>query len=339
MSRMLLSLAAVTLGWLGAGCSDSSASAAQNSPAALQSHSSPGILLRMQSAPTQTKFSGERLLWMRAEAQGANQTLSYTETIYADGLGGFSIEPGHVVQPNLAQGQQDLFEILQRTREGFLFRYRDFAVRDLALLEQNYFVQDLGTSVTIAGRTCQELRFERRLLPARVYVVAVDQVTGLVLRWEERNEAGLPMARMEYTSFDPAPSLIGVTMHADLASTPLDPMTDNKGLLGFPLRLPGVVHGFQIVEANSVVYDGRTWARVQYQDGIEPLLYLYSHRSAIPSGRLLARPDDPESLSVVRIYKAGAWTVAECSRAGSKFIVAGKLDESRLVETLQSAVE
>ena len=71
---------------------------------------------------------------MRAETNQTAPVLAYGERIYADGLGGFTIEPIAVTQPQLAQGQQDLFEILQRAREGYLFRYRDFAVRDVETL-------------------------------------------------------------------------------------------------------------------------------------------------------------------------------------------------------------
>ncbi len=49
--------------------------------------------------------------------------------------------------------------------------------------------------------------------------------------------------------------------------------------------------------------------------------------------------DGPEGQPSIRVYSAGSWTVAECQHFGSVFVVAGKLDESRLIETLQSAVE
>ncbi|MBK7878843.1 MAG: hypothetical protein IPJ77_24555 [Planctomycetes bacterium] len=338
MKRTLLAFLLLASCAVAVSCSPEGGSSSRG-PAVLFAQTAPGILQTMVSAPTQTRFTGERQVWIRGESRGAAQTLAYSETVYADGQGGFAIEPGAVTQPILSQGQRDLFEILQRAREGFLFRYRDFAVRDLALLQQNYVVQDLGTLVTVAGRVCQELRFERRLQPAREYVVAVDRLTGLVLRWEERNGSGPAIARVEYTSFDDAPDLTGIVMHADLPSTPLDITIDNKAVLGFPLRLPGVLHGFEPVDANSITFDNRTWARVQYQDGIEPLLYLFSHRNAVPGPSVLVQPDGPEGAPVIRVYTAGAWTIAECSKNGSRFIVAGKLDEARLVETLQSAVE
>ncbi|MFO1011938.1 MAG: sigma-E factor regulatory protein RseB domain-containing protein [Planctomycetota bacterium] len=337
MTLRHLGLALSVLALLAASCLRGSADAAATSFAAA-AQSNPGILQRMAAAPTTTRFAGERQLWMRAETNQTAPVLAYGERIYADGLGGFTIEPIAVTQPQLAQGQQDLFEILQRAREGYLFRYRDFAVRDVDLLQQNYIVHDLGTTVTVAGRACQELRFERRLQPSRVYHVAVDQATGLVLRYEQQDSPGVAAMRMEYTSFDPAPNLTGITMHADLASIPLDPNLDNKSTLGFSLRLPNVLHGFQLVDANQITFDNRTWARVQYQDGVEPLLYLYSRRNVLPNGPVTI-PDGPEGQPSIRVYSAGSWTVAECQHFGSVFVVAGKLDESRLIETLQSAVE
>lgn len=322
-----------------AACSRKGGSDAFAGPSVLHAQSDPGLLARMHDAPTQTRFSGVRQLWIRGDAQGATQTLAYDETVYADGLGGFAIEPGTVSQPSLSAGQRDLFEILQRTREGFLFRYRDFAIRDVGLLTQNYQVQDTGAVVTVAGRACTELRFERLLAPRRSHVVAVDRATSLVLRWEELNDRGVAVARMEYTSFDPAPNLSGVTLHANLSALPLDPAVDNRAILGFPLRLPQVLHGFQLVDAEEITYDNRKWARVQYQDGVEPLLFLYSSRTGVPAGRVQMSASDPSSVPVVRVFRAGAWTLAQCKHAGSEYVVAGKLDESRLLETLRSAME
>ena len=332
-------LGSLAIGGLLLGCSRQDVNASAPDVAILQAPSHPGLLLRMQSAPTQTRFSGERQIWMRNGSDAAERVLAYSETVYADGLGGFTIEPGTVTQPQLSSGQRDVFEILQRAREGFLFRYRDFTIRDADLLTQNYTVQDTGTTVSVAGRNCTELRFDRQLAPRRSYVVAVDQVTCLVLRIEELDASNLPTMRMEFTSFDPAPDLTGLTMHQDLAATPIDPSSDTRLTLGFALRLPQVLHGFQFVDAESVDYDGRTWARVHYHDGVEPLLYLYSSRVALPGGSLPAADDDLSKAQLVRVFTAGAWTIIQCKRGGNEFILAGKLDEPRLLETLRSAVE
>ncbi|MBI5363551.1 MAG: hypothetical protein HZA53_10265 [Planctomycetes bacterium] len=319
----------------GAGCSRQGAADATSGPAVLHAQSDPGLLARMHDAPAQTRFSGHRQVWMRINGR----VLAYDETIYADGLGGFTIEPGTVAQPNLLSGQRDLFEILQRTREGFLFRYRDFGIRDVGLLAQNYSVQDTGAVVTVAGRTCDELRFERLLAPHRSYVVAVDRLTSLALRWEELDAARAPVMRMEYTSFDPAPNLTGITMHVDLPAQSIDPAVDNRALLGFSARLPQILHGFQLVNAEQITYDSRNWVRVQYQDGVEPLLYLHSSRTAIPTGTVVLTSSDLGGAPLVRVFAAGEWTIAQCKHAGSEFIVAGKLDEPRLLETLRSAMQ
>lgn len=336
MRRIALAwLSTATFLAIAAGCSRQGATDATPGPAVLHAQTDPGLLARMHDAPAQTRFSGHRQVWMRIQGR----VLAYDETIYADGIGGFTIEPGTVAQPVLSIGQRDLFEILQRTREGFLFRYRDFGIRDVGLLAQNYAVQDTGATVTVAGRACDELRFERLLSPHRSYVVAVDQLTSLVLRWEELGATGAPVMRMEYTSFDPAPNLTGITMHAELPAQGIDPTVDNRALLGFQLRLPQILHGFQLVNAEQITYDNRKWVRVQYQDGVEPLLYLCSGRAAIPSGTLPLSSGDLGTAPLVRVFTAGEWTIAQCKYVGSEFIIAGKLDEPRLLETLRSALQ
>ena len=58
-------------------------------------------------------------------------------------------------------------DILQHAREGFLFRYRDFAVRNVSRLLESYRVISTGNVVTVAGRACDEVRFERLRAPRR----------------------------------------------------------------------------------------------------------------------------------------------------------------------------
>jgi hypothetical protein len=43
-------------------------------------------------------------------------------------------------------------------------------------------------------------------------------------------------------------------------------------------------------------------------------------------------------MPVVRVFEAGAWTVAQCSWDGAEYILAGKAPESFVVAALQSAL-
>lgn len=297
------------------------------------------ILDGMRAAPDTTRFSGTRRLWMRFEDEGTPSVLEYDETVYADGAGGFAIEPGPVIVPRMTQAQRELFEILHRTREGFLFRYRDFRVRDAALLAQNYRVVDLGTTTVVAGRTCDELRFETTHGDSRKYFVAVDHDTRLVLRCEERAGQGQPVARMEFTSFSLAPDLTNVTMHVDAPSISIDPAADNRPVLGFALRKPRITFGHPLAHAERVEANGRTWARLVYDDGIEPLFYLHSGRSTASGVPTPVLDTSVEGAAIVRVFRAGPWTVAQCHRQGAVYVVVGKLDEPRMLQMLQSAVE
>jgi hypothetical protein len=339
MNRANRIVTAATLLLLGA-CGQRSADST-SAPAVQALHTGADIFEQMRLAPEHTRFAGVRNFWVRVlDENGVERILEYQETVSADGLGGFAIEPGSVTQPLLTSAQQDVFNLLQRLREGFLFRYRDLRVRDAALMIENYTPRVPGTTRVIAGRTCDELFLDREAAPRRHYVVAVDQATRLVLRWEELDEHDRPIGRMEFTSFDAAPSLAGVTMHVDLPSTPLDVHVSNRDLLGFPLRLPTLVHDMQLERAEKIEVGGRTWARVLYHDGIEPLFYLVSGRAAVPAPGTPPPPPAAEPQApVVRVFQAGSFVVARCDYGDATFVVAGEFDEASIVKTLRSAVE
>lgn len=322
-----------------AACSPQSGSDTSSGTPRISSLQGGSILDGMRTAPDATCYSGTRRLWMRFQEDGVPSILEYEETVYADGAGGFAIEPGPVTAPPMTQAQRDLFEILQRVREGFLFRYRDFRVRDTALLQQNYRVVDTGATPSVAGRPCDELRFEATRGVPHQYVVAIDHDTRLVLRCEERDERGQPVARMEFTSFDPAPLPANVTMHVDAPAASIDVAADNRAVLGFALRKPRVTFGHPIAHAERVEAEGRTYARLVYDDGIEPLFYLYSGVAA--SGGMAAPALDRsiDGAAIIRVFQAGPWTVAQCNRQGAVYVVVGRLDEARIVQMLQSAVE
>lgn len=294
------------------------------------------LLQEIAAAPDTTHFAGTRRWRMRVDDDGISRESEYLEHVAADGQGHFSITPAGVVRPVLPTAQQQLFEVMQKGREAFLYRYRDVRVRDVELLLQNYRVRVDGTTTTVAGRTCDVVELDKPSDPRTRYVLAVDQATRLVLRSEELGPSGVLLARMEYEEFDPNADLTGVVMHQDLAATEIDPAASNEAVLGFALRRPALVHRFQLARADALQFEQRTWARLQYHDGVEPLFFLQSGPSGgVPPPSARSVPEPP----LVKVFRSGAWTFASCSRDGYEYLVAGKITESELVATLQSALE
>lgn len=315
----------------------SASSVAASAPVqALRVSGSGNLLQQIAAAPDVTRFAGARRWVVRVDIEGVAQESEYLEHVAADGQGGFAITPAGVVRPRMSAVQQQTFELMQKAREAFLYRYRDVRVRDVDRLLQNYTVDVPGTTTTVAGRPCDVVELRKRADARAHYVLAIDHDTRIVLRSEELGPDGALLARMEYQSFDPSADVSAVAMHQDLPATEIDPSASNEAVLGFALRRPALVHGFQLARADVLQYQQRTWARLQYHDGIEPLFFLQSGPTGgVPPATAGASRQPP----VVKIFRSGAWTFASTSRGGYDYLVAGKISETDLVATLQSALE
>lgn len=309
----------------------------------------PSIFDELQSAALTTAYSGTRRLWSRAESAGRVNELEYREHVDCDGAGGFAIEAKDVQRPHVSAAQFDVFQLLQKGHEAFLFRYRDFHVRDVKRMLRNYTVDDTGQSVVVAGRPCDVLVFERahshRGRPAGGYRVAVDAATKLVLRTDEFDARGATVATMEYESITFAPPPATTVYHADLPATAFDPsLADTRPVLGFALHAPTLVQDFELARSERIDLQGRVWARLLYHDGIEPFFFMQSGERAPEANDVSAHlpghaaPAGADGMPVVRVFETGTWTIAQCSIDGAEYIVAGKASEGFLVAALQSAL-
>ena len=189
------------IGLLAAGCGTSTSLVGSSENA--------DLITQIQEAPYLVAHSGIRRLESNYTLDGNSSHLVYREEVWTDGQAGFAINPlGAVSGSTLAQGD---FQLLQKVREGFHFRYRDFLVRDLAAFLVNYELTSLGDIVQVAGRNCLELSI-RRKDASLSFDLAMDVETGLVLRYDEYDAQGLLYTSMVYESFDSTPDLTGITL-------------------------------------------------------------------------------------------------------------------------------
>jgi hypothetical protein len=266
--------------------------------------------------------------------------ITYRERITTDGAGRYSIEP--VDSPDLSVADWGLFELMQRNREGFLFRYRDLVVRDRMLFVRLWMTTELAQG-TVAGRKCLRYRIEQRDGSVS-YELAVDQMNGLILQSKEYSEDGL-VASMVYESLDYQPELSNVAWHvARNEEEPLDPAEDlsaqlEKGLLE-PRLLPS---GYVLHEAATVTQGPDSlWLKLTYTDGVQPLFFMQDlspripERSTLQGGHLL----ESERLtpSDVVVFQMGSTTVAQGNVEGHSLIVIGKASQAELLDLLESAL-
>jgi hypothetical protein len=299
------------------------------------------------SAPTSVPYEMTR----RYEAYWGKglqaNSISYRERIYGDGGGRFAIEPVEVLEPPMATSAETVFLLVQKVRESFFFKHRDFGIRDTQLLARHWQVVDTGLTTQFLGRTCALLEVRRVKNAARVYHLTVDVANGLVLRSEEKTLAGNTVGLLEVEVLNLTPSLSGVMFH--------QPVTEvfelGGGGLGqerlsfIPIQPKLLPQGYHLAQSSAVL-DPTTddsWARFIYSDGVEELFFLHGgNEEEVSYGGGLgttggATSTGGKTKDVVKYIEMGSWTVIFGEVKGERFISMGKLPRGKLFDLVESA--
>ena len=294
------------------------------------------LLERISEAPRAVAYQGTRRVSFEYELDGATTTLRYTERVLSTGDGRFAIDPIAIEAPAMSAREAELFLLMQKNREGFFYRYRDFRIDDLPAFLASYSIADEGGEPTIVGRACTELAIRRRRSAPTWYRAAVDAETGLVLRCEEIDDAsGNVVARVEFLDLEigPLDPALESEMHVDLPSSALDLHADTVAQIGFRVLVPRALpEGFELARAERVDdEEGRPWARLVYGDGASKLFLLHTEIAPEPGAA------EPEMRSV-RVFHVGPWVVAQGFLGRHRLIAMGKLEVATLLRTIESAL-
>jgi hypothetical protein len=315
---------------------------ASHAPMASGTASRP-FLEKIPNAPMNTTYGGTRHVTFSYQINDVPDTVDYTERVYSDGAGRFAVIPLTVAQPAMDNQAQELFRLLQIHREGFLYRHRDFRIRDLGLFQQNYIVSDLGPPILLCGRLCARLDMRRQSDGTSYYHVAVDVANGLILRYEEFAATGELQARVEFTDFTLTPDFTGVEFHTEqMPALPLDLGSDTTAQIGFDVHAPTLLPNSYQLEKSEQIDDGaQKWARLTYGDGAEQVFFLYSQVPAA-SGPSQHATDPGHHLGPpkrsVHVFHYGPWIVAQGVINEQRLTAVGKTDEQALLQMIQSAI-
>jgi hypothetical protein len=307
-----------------------------------------GLLERIPTAPLNVAHAGLRRVEFHYVVDGEAQDLVYEERVRADGLGRFEIDLLGVKAPSMSANAFEHFQFQQKLREGFIFRYRDFSVRELELFLANYQTRVLAEEPIIVGRKCVLLDVRRvGASPETYYQVAVDPENALVLRSREYStQTDDLLADVAFTELDLAPVFAEVLPPLpSLNATELAPADDNLAGLGFQPWKPQVLPaGFQELRSERFETGGFKWVRRVYGDGLENLFLL--QRGSATDGQ---QDDGPQNLApapnlgpgaglptTVRVYQMGPWTVAELLDRDRNLFMLGKVSEEAVLQALQS---
>jgi hypothetical protein len=343
IGAMLLAAAVIALPLEGCGAQAPAGSTpAVSTPFAAASTGQPFLDL-IPDAPLNTTYAGTRHVTFSYRVNDVPVTLDYTERVISDGQGQFTVIPLDVAEPAMSAQAQEVFDLLQMHREGFLYRHRDFRIRDLALFQQNYSVSDLGPPVTVCGRSCAWLEMRRQSGGQSYYHVAVDVQNGLILRYEEYSNAGQLQARVEFTDLTLTPDLRGVQFHVEqMLPQALDLNSDTTPQIGFVVHAPTLLpSNYQLEKAEKIDDGTQSWARLSYGDGAEQIFFLYSvdpDASNSPPSSATAGGHGHTPKRLVHVFHFGPWIVAQGDLDTRRMIAVGKTDEAALLQMLQSAL-
>jgi hypothetical protein len=302
------------------------------------------------AAPTATPYEGTRRYEAYWEIDGFSHMLIYREEIKADGTGQFSIDPLEVLQPNMSPSEEQVFMLLQDLRQGFMFKHRDFAIRDVKRFLNTWQVIDLGTTTQVLGRTCAQWEVRRIKGADRVYALDVDVQNGIILRSEERDLSGAVLSMLEYDSLNLTPDFTLETFHEELGTqvqfgngSPLP--TQLKFVPAKPKLLPD---GYRLQDSVAIFGTGDPWVRYTYGDGAEEIFWLHSGEAEVLYPGPLGTPNSgspgqagqgqgSKPKDVVKWLPVGPWTVVWGDIGEDSFIVMGKVPREELYDLIESA--
>ncbi|MBK7642732.1 MAG: hypothetical protein IPJ19_06715 [Planctomycetes bacterium] len=311
------------------GCGQSQGNHA--APHAMNGLTPPSFLDQIADAPFQVAYHARRRVWQSFQDASGPQTLEYTESVWSDGQGHFNVTPEQVLQPAMNPQAEQVFLLLQRSREGFLYRLRDFRIRELNAFLQSYTIQDTGKVVDVAGVNCNCLRVDPANSAPSYWELDVDPSTGLILATREFGKNAQPVGVVETLAFDLNPDLSSVVLHQDLAAVPFTATTAHQ-VLGFvPLQPTFLPQGFTQTAAEKVSQGADDWARFAYTDGAETLFVLY-HRD--PIGTTPA--SEPSGPYTLRIFRAGLWSVAQATFGRHRIVALGRQPGDVLAQVVES---
>jgi len=336
--KLLLSaLLAVTLAACGSGTGSDSGLLPSKSNSSLPISIPEGLasIERMLELP----HAGVRRVEVTDHSVDPPRFLAFRERVTTDGNGQYSLVPTEAITPVAPDWTQ--FSLLQRIREGYLFRHRDFAIRDLGLFQENYVLVDLDSSIEVAGRDCARYRIEHRTR-SDFYEVAIDVTTGIVLRYEAFDVQGRALVAMEYEIYDETPDLSGFVPHEEISPPrELDWTWDLPVQIHQSVQTPRVLpEGYALRRAVTLKDGmGQHWLRLTYTDGVESLFFL----TQIDNPSALAGPITPLTpgsvqVSTVSVFQMGSALATQGTFGGRQFIAVGKVPEAELLDMIESAL-
>ncbi len=309
----------------------------------------------LRVSPTNLEFLARPDHWLELVHIGRRQVsfydangveTSFIERVATDGTGQYAIDPVEALTPLATDW--DSFRLRQLSLQGFIFRHRDFAIRDIELFQEHWTLEELGYNSTIAGRRCDLFQAKHSgVAVAPSYQLLIDD-KGLVRAYREYSSAGQLLSEVRYLSFNGSPtqeeldqviwyeSIIDDATELDW-SLPLEPQLPqlNGKSLFQPRWLP---LGHTLRRASRATIADRSWLRLTYTDGVESILYAVDLPPEEVDGQM-APPYSPQaSADSLRVHSVGRTSALQGTLRHREIMVLGKADPDLLIDIAQSVL-
>ena len=213
----------------------------------------------------------------------------------------------------------------------------------LDLLQTNYELEISGTD-RLLDRPVAVLAFKPRHPGRMTLTVWIDEETGLVMRTEERNGAGVLVEELFLTEFEKDPSIPpdlfateewtgkSVEINQVVACGSISEVQQEADFrLNAPVYVPS---GFALQQRRVIQHHGQPLVHFMYSDGLSRISLFQRIASTDETQR--SPKGTPELLGDVRVWDRGPYSILRRNYDGKLFTVIGDVAVSESVELLTS---
>ena len=215
----------------------------------------------------------------------------------------------------------------------------------LDLLQTNYELEITGSDLHL-DRPVAVLAFKPRHPGRMTRTVWIDEETGLVMRTEERNEAGVLVEELFLTEFEKDPLIPpdtfateewtgkSVEINQVIACGSISEVQQEADFrLNAPVYIPP---GFTLQQRRVIQHHGQPMVHFMYSDGLSRISLFQRIASSETSHTHRSPRGTPELHGDVRVWERGPYSILRRNYDGKLFTVIGDVAVSESVELLTS---
>ena len=247
----------------------------------------------------------------------------------------------HDIYRRTASGDSLFYSHRRQSNSNVLDMNLEFSSLDL--LQTNYDLEITAVD-RFLDRPAAVLAFKPRRSGRMTLTAWIDEETGLVMRTEERNEAGVLVEEVFLTEFEQEPRISPDTFDTEewtgksveinqvIACGSINEVQKEADFkLNAPVFVPP---GFTLQQRRVILHHGEPLVHFMYSDGLSRISLFQRTASANEAHR--SPRGDPELHGDVRVWERGPYSILRRHYDGKLFTLIGDVAVSESVELLTS---